>query len=59
MIYIIESEADSVEWFERYADRANVYYCQHMKSFIGFQLVCLHSTLAHSKGPIQGYANFD
>ena len=31
----------------------------HVKSLIGFQMVCLHLTLAHSKGQSQGRASFD
>ena len=34
-------------------------FTTHRKSLIGFQLICLHFTLANSNGQTQGHANFD
>ena len=39
--------------------RSKYYYCQHRKSRIGFGMVYLHLTLAHSKCQSQGHTNFD
>ena len=40
-------------------DRGNITTAFYYKSLIGFQLVNLYLTLAHSKSKSQGHANFD